>query len=306
MKGQEEIIGIFPNKIGNILEERLHKEQIYEIRIKSQKPILIYSKYGESVINYTPSKDDLKSILQKISNYSLYAYEEDIRQGFITIKGGHRIGIAGECVMEKGEVKTIRNISSLNIRICREIIGCSDKIINFITSENRIYNTIIISPPKCGKTTILRDIARNISNGIPALGTKGRKVVVVDERSEIGACHLGIPQSDLGIRTDVLDNCLKREGLIMAIRSLSPEVLICDEIGTKGDIDALMMAFNSGVNIVTTIHGFSVEDLYRRKVFGDLLKNEILERAIILSNNHGVGTIENVFSLKGDEKICLN
>lgn len=306
MKGQEEIIGIFPNKIGNILEERLNKDQIYEIRIKSHKPILIYSKHGESVINYTPSKDELKSILQKISNYSLYAYEEDIRQGFITIKGGHRIGIAGECVMEKGEVKTIRNISSLNIRICREIIGCSDKIINFITSENRIYNTIIISPPKCGKTTILRDIARNISNGIPALGTKGRKVVVVDERSEIGACHLGIPQSDLGIRTDVLDNCLKREGLIMAIRSLSPEVLICDEIGTKGDIDALMMAFNSGVNIVTTIHGFSVEDLYRRKVFGDLLKNEILERAIILSNNHGIGTIENVFSLKGDEKICLN
>ena len=174
MKGQEEIIGIFPNKIGNILEERLHKEQIYEIRIKSQKPILIYSKYGESVINYTPSKDDLKSILQKISNYSLYAYEEDIRQGFITIKGGHRIGIAGECVMENGEVKTIRNISSLNIRICREIIGCSDKVVKFIASGNRIYNTIIISPPKCGKTTILRDIARNISNGIPALGTKGR------------------------------------------------------------------------------------------------------------------------------------
>lgn len=306
MKGQEEIISIFPNKIGNILEERLHKEQIYEIRIKSQQPILIYSKYGESIINYNPSKDDLKSMIQKISNYSLYAYEEDIRQGFITIKGGHRIGIAGECVMENGEVKTIRNISSLNIRICREIIGCSDKIIKYIISENRVYNTIIISPPKCGKTTILRDIARNISNGIPTLGAKGRKVVVIDERSEIGACHFGIPQSDLGIRTDVLDNCLKREGLIMAIRSLSPEVLICDEIGTKGDIDALMMAFNSGVNIVTTIHGFSVEDLYKRKVFGDLLDNEILERAIILSNKHGVGTIEKVFSLKGDEIICLN
>lgn len=306
MKVQEEIISIFPNKIGNILEERLHKEQIYEIRIKSQQPILIYSKYGESIINYNPSKDDLKSMIQKISNYSLYAYEEDIRQGFITIKGGHRIGIAGECVMENGEVKTIRNISSLNIRICREIIGCSDKIIKYIISENRVYNTIIISPPKCGKTTILRDIARNISNGIPTLGAKGRKVVVIDERSEIGACHFGIPQSDLGIRTDVLDNCLKREGLIMAIRSLSPEVLICDEIGTKGDIDALMMAFNSGVNIVTTIHGFSVEDLYKRKVFGDLLDNEILERAIILSNKHGVGTIEKVFSLKGDEIICLN
>jgi stage III sporulation protein AA len=130
--------------------------------------------------------------------------------------------------------------------------------------------------------------------------------VVIDERSEIGACHFGIPQSDLGIRTDILDNCLKREGLIMAIRSLSPEVLICDEIGTKGDIDALMMAFNSGVNIITTIHGFTVEDLYKRKVFSDLLDNEIIERAIILSNRCGVGTIENVHSLKGGESMCLN
>jgi len=245
-------------------------------------------------------------MIQKISNYSLYAYEEDIRQGFITIKGGHRIGIAGECVMEKGEVKTIRNISSVNIRICREIIGCSDKVMKYIVSGSRVYNTIIISPPKCGKTTMLRDIARNISNGISSLGINGRKIVVIDERSEIGACHFGIPQSDLGIRTDVLDNCLKREGLIMAIRSLSPEVLICDEIGTKGDIEALMMAFNSGVNIITTIHGFTVEDLYKRKVFCDLLDNEILERAIVLSNKNGVGTIENVHSLKGGENMCLN
>lgn len=306
LKDEEEIIGIFPLKISNILKDRLYKEQIYELRIKVGKPILVYSKSGESIINYIPTKEDMKSVMQKISNYSLYAYEEDIRQGFITIKGGHRIGIAGECVMEKGEVKTIRNISSVNIRICREIIGCSDKVMKYITSNHRIYNTIIISPPKCGKTTILRDIARNISNGISSLGVYGKKVVVVDERSEIGACYFGIPQSDLGIRTDVLDNCLKREGLIMAIRSLSPEVLICDEIATKGDIEALMMAFNSGVNIITTIHGFTIEDLYKRKVFCDLLDNYILERVIILSSRNGVGTIENVYSLKGGEYMCLS
>ena len=305
MKGEEEIIGIFPLKIGSLLKDRFLKEQIYEVRIKIGKPILVYSKYGENIINYICTKEDIKSMLQKISNYSLYAYEEDIRQGFITINGGHRIGIAGECVMEKGEVKTIRNISSVNIRICREIIGCSDKVMKYISSKHRVYNTIIISPPKCGKTTIIRDIARNLSNGISSLGASGRKVVVIDERSEIGACHLGIPQSDLGIRTDVLDNCLKREGLIMAIRSLSPEVLICDEIGTKGDIEALMMAFNSGVNLITTIHGFTIEDLYKRKVFSDLLDNEILERAIILSNRNGIGTVENVYSLKGGENMCL-
>lgn len=304
--GEEDIVGIFPVKIANLLNERLSKEQIYEFRIKIRKPILVYSKNGESIINYLVTKEDMKSIIQKISNYSLYAYEEDIRQGFITIKGGHRIGIAGECVMEKGEVKTIRNISSINIRICREIIGCSNKVMKYIASARRIYNTIIISPPKCGKTTILRDIARNISNGISSMGLQGRKVVVIDERSEIGACHFGVPQSDLGIRTDVLDNCLKKEGLIMAIRSLSPEVLICDEIGTKGDIEALIMAFNSGVNIVTTIHGFTVEDLYKRRVFSDLLNNNVLERAIILSNRNGVGTIESVYDLKGGETMCLN
>ena len=306
MIGEDEIIGIFPPKIGNLLKDRLNKEQVYELRIKIGKPILVYSKYGESIINYISTKEDMRSIMQKISNYSLYAYEEDIRQGFITIKGGHRIGIAGECVMEKGEVKTIRNISSVNIRICREVIGCSNKIMKYITSAYKVYNTIIISPPKCGKTTILRDVARNISSGIPSLGLSGRKVVVIDERSEIGACHFGIPQSDLGIRTDVLDNCLKREGLIMAIRSLSPEVLICDEIGSKGDIEALIMAFNSGVNIITTIHGFEIDDLYKRKVFNDLLDNEILERAIILSNRNGIGTIENIYSLKGGENMCLS
>ena len=304
--GEEEIMAIFPSKIGDLLRYRFIKGEVYEVRIKIGKPILVYSKNGESIINYLITKEDMKSIIQKISNYSLYAYEEDIRQGFITIKGGHRIGIAGECVMEKGEVKTIRNISSINIRISNEIIGCSNKVMKYITSPERIYNTIIISPPKCGKTTILRDIARNVSNGVLGLGIGGKKVVVVDERSEIGACHFGVPQSDLGIRTDVLDNCLKREGLIMAIRSLSPEVIICDEIGTKGDIEALIMAFNSGVNIITTIHGFDVEDLYKRQVFGELLNNEILERAIILSNRKGIGTIEKVYSLKGGENMCLS
>ncbi|WP_293977992.1 stage III sporulation protein AA [uncultured Clostridium sp.] len=308
MRAEEDIIGIFPLKIGALLKERLLNEQIYEIRIKISKPILVYSKYGESIINYSPTKEEMKSMVQKISNYSLYAYEEDIRQGFITIKGGHRIGIAGECVMENGEVKTIRNISSINIRISSEVIGCSDQLIKYIYSpkQNRIFNTIIISPPKCGKTTILRDISRNISNGMPSLGLYGRKVVVIDERSEIGACHFGIPQNDIGIRTDILDNCLKREGMIMAIRSLSPEILICDEIGTKGDIEALLMAFNSGVNIITSIHGFTIEDLYNRKVFHELLDNGIIERAVVLSSRKGVGTIENIYELKEGDNICLN
>ena len=311
MNNVEEVLAVLPNKLCDRLKDRILYEEIYEIRIKINKPILIYSKFGESNTSYIVTKEEMKNLVQKIVGFSLYAYEEDIRQGFITIRGGHRIGLAGECVMENGYVKTIRNISSVNIRISRQIIGASDKIMKFITSNNRVYNTIIISPPKCGKTTILRDIARNISDGINNLRIvkekfDGKKVVVIDERSEIAACFMGIPQNDLGVRTDVLDNCLKREGLLMAIRSLSPDVLICDEIGTTGDVEALTAAFNSGVNIITTIHGFTIEDLYKRRVLSGLLNNNVIERVIVLSNREGVGTIENIYSLNGGEKECLN
>lgn len=311
MNNVEEVLAVLPNKLCDKLKDKILYEEIYEIRIKINKPILIYSKFGENNTGYMVTKEEMKSLVQKVVGFSLYAYEEDIRQGFITIKGGHRIGIAGECVMENGCVKTIRNISSVNIRISHQIIGASNKIMRYIALNNRVYNTIIISPPKCGKTTILRDIARNISNGINSLeigkeNFYGKKVVVVDERSEIAACFMGVPQNDLGIRTDVLDNCLKREGLLMAIRSLSPDVLICDEIGTLEDVKALTMAFNSGVNIITTIHGFSIEDLYRRHIFSGLLNDSVIERAIVLSNRHGAGTIENIYSLNGGENRCLN
>lgn len=292
----EGIVKLFPPRVVEALGEYLKDNALQEIRLKIEKPIIITSSKGEVVLSYILGREDIKYILQRISNYSLYAYEEEIRQGFITIRGGHRVGLAGECVMDNGKIKTIRNISSLNIRICREILGCSKKVMKYIVEDKKVLNTLIISPPKCGKTTILRDIARNLSDG-------GKKISIIDERSEIAASYLGVPQMKVGIRTDVLDNCLKSEGLIMAIRSLSPEIIICDEIGTLKDIEALIMAFNSGVNIVVTLHGESLDDLINRSVFKELLENNVVERVILLSNREGVGTVENVYSLsKGGEK----
>ncbi|MBM6861399.1 stage III sporulation protein AA, partial [Clostridium saudiense] len=186
------------------------------------------------------------------------------------------------------------------------VVGSSKKIMPIITGGDRIYNTLIISPPKCGKTTILRDIAKNISNGMYAVGLKGKKVVVIDERSEIAACYNGVPQMDVGIRTDVLDNCLKKTGMIMAIRSLSPDVLICDEIGTLGEVEALNMAFNSGVNIVVTVHGFDIEDIYSRKVFKELIDESIIERVVVLSSRKGAGTIERIYKIERGEIRCLD
>lgn len=295
MSVEEELVKIFPLELIGHINKYISTKNLQEIRLKIGKPCIIYAEKGEVILDYIVKREDVKFLLQRISNFSLYAFEEDIKQGFITIKGGHRVGIAGECVMENGKIKTIRNISSMNIRICREIIGCSNNIIKYINEGKIIRNTLIISPPKCGKTTILRDVARSISDF-------GRKVTIVDERSEVASCYLGVPQMNVGIRTDVLDNCLKSEGMIMAIRSLSPEVIICDEIGSNKDIDALIMAFNSGVNIVCTLHGFSIDDFFKRNVFKELIDNSVLERIIVLSSKKGVGTLEGIYELKKEEK----
>ena len=302
----DEIYKILPKEISNIVKQYLQEDAVQEIRIKSGKPVILNLSYGEKVLDYRTTSEDLKFMMAKVSNYSLYAFEEEIKQGYITLKGGHRVGLAGECVISNGEVRTIKNISSLNIRICREIIGSSNKIMNLITNNNRVYNTLIVSPPKCGKTTILRDIAQNISNGMYKINLSGKKVTIVDERSEIAACYNGVPQMNVGIRTDILDNCLKKSGMIMAIRSLSPEVLICDEIGTKGDLEALNMAFNSGVNVIVTVHGYDIADVYGRAVFKDLIDNCILERIILLSNRKGAGTIEKVYKVSRERGLqCL-
>ena len=297
---RSELSKIFSSGLLGCISRYLNDLSLQEIRIKINKPCILIFGNKEVVLDYIVSKEEIKFILQRISNYSLYAYEEDIRQGFITIQGGHRVGIAGECVMENGRVKTIRNITSLNIRICSEVIGCSNKVIDYLVGRDKIKNTLIISPPKCGKTTLLRDIAREISE-------RGFKITIVDERSEIAASYEGIPQMKIGIRADVLDNCLKSVGMMMAIRSLSHDVLICDEIGTLSDVEALIAAFNSGVSIITTIHGYKINDFLNRKVFSEIIENNILERVIVLSNRNGVGTIEGIYKLSiGEEKHWLN
>ncbi len=293
----KEILNILSKDIYNEIYKLKDFKNIQEIRLNVNKPLIVLNNDKEIVLDYKILIDDLKFIMQKISRYSLYAFEEEIKQGYITIEGGHRVGLSGQCVMEGDRVKTIKNISSMNIRICKEVKGCSQNILNNIIESGHVLNTVIISPPKCGKTTILRDLARNISNGIKSINFLGKRTVIIDERSEIAACFRGVPQMDVGLRTSVYDNCLKSEGMIMAIRSMAPEVIICDEIGTYKDIDSLVLAYNSGVNIITTIHGNDIEDLYKRSVFSGLLENKIIKRVVVLSNKKGVGTIENILSV---------
>ena len=293
----ESLINLFPERV-RIEVNKYIKKNIQEIRIGIGKPCILIENQEEIILKNIVSKLDMKYIIQKISNYSIYAYEEEIRQGFITIKGGHRVGIAGQCVMENDRVKTIKNIVSLNIRICHEIIGCSDRIMRYINTKDRINNTIIVSPPGCGKTTLLRDIANKLS-------CFGKRVSIIDERSEIAACDIGIPRLQVGLRTDVLDNCKKSIGMIMAIRSLSPEVIICDEIGSEEDIRALFFAYNSGITIITTVHGYDINDVINRNSFSKLIENKIIKKIIVLSKRCGIGTIERVYDLERGESICI-
>ena len=293
----ERILKLLPKALVDEINSLAISNYIEEIRISAFKPLIVIARGKEMISSYKVTTENIKSIVQKISNYSLYAFEDEIRQGYITIEGGHRVGISGQCIIENNKVKTIKYISSLNIRVAREIVGCSNKVMKYILDGENINNTLIVSPPKCGKTTLLRDITRNISNGYSNLNFKGKRVAVIDERSEIASSYRGIPQMNIGIRTDVYDNCVKDEGILMAIRTMAPDLIICDEIGTKKDIEGLIMAFNSGVNIICTLHGNNVEDVYSRTVFRDILQNKLIKKIIVLSNKSGIGTIESVYNV---------
>jgi stage III sporulation protein AA len=303
MKNTKEILDILPVHIRNIVEGIKNLEDLQELRLKIDKPLIVHAGKNELITGYTVNAQDLKLIIQHISKYSIYAYEEEIKQGYITIKGGHRIGLCGSCVIENNKIKTIKAIASINVRTCKEIKGCSNNLMKHILINNDVMNTIIISPPRCGKTTLIRDMARIISDGSDRYNLTGKKVCIIDERSEISGCYNGIPQMDIGLRTDVLDNCPKGEGIMMAIRSMSPEVVVCDEIGTYKDIESIIMALNSGVRLITTIHGFGVEDLYKRKVFDEIIENHVFHRAVVLSTRDGAGTIEYIYDFEKAEKL---
>ena len=247
MKIEEEILKYFPSNIYNLLKREINediKKGIQEIRVRCNRPIILKLRNDDKIIDYSINQCELLQVLEKLCNNSIYAYKNQICNGFITVKGGHRIGITGTAIIEDEKVINLKYINGLNFRIAREVLNCSEKIIEQIIDKenNTIYNTLIVSPPGKGKTTILRDAIRKISNGIPEIHFHGKNCGVVDERGEIAAIYKGIPQNDIGIRTDVIENISKEKGMKMLIRSMSPEVIACDEIGSKEDVEAIKEA----------------------------------------------------------------
>jgi stage III sporulation protein AA len=281
--------------------------QIDEIRIREGRPIIFYGSktelfLGESgritdknISLYKVSKEEIYKILLMISQKSLYAYKEDIINGFITLPGGHRVGIVGKTIIEHKRIKNIINYSGLNFRISHFIYGCAEKIFEYLIEDGQVLNTLIISPPACGKTTILRDVARIISNGTKKYNFQGIKVGIVDERSEIASLHNGLSRYDIGLRTDVLDGCPKQEGIMMMLRTMSPEVIITDEIGGDSDLEIIDKTINAGVKIITSFHGYGISKKNIRTEVTNILNKKLFERIIILSKKEGPGTLEEVF-----------
>lgn len=285
------ILRYFPKKVQELIKNNINDgelEMLEEIRVRNNLPLILKIGQAEKVIDYKITTEDINYIFQKICENSIYSYQKQIANGFITVQGGNRVGIVGTAVLDGNDkVINFNYISGLNFRISRQIIGCSNQIVDEIFNGcGGIYNTLIISKPGIGKTTLLRDIVRNVSNGMPNK-FQGMNVAVIDERGEISATYKGIMQNDLGMRTDVINDIPKYIGMKMAIRSMTPKVIVADEIGNKRDSEAIKYAMCCGVKGIFTAHGASLEELEKNPEISDLLKNKIFEKIICIKDREG-------------------
>ena len=306
----DEVLSIFPKEIRELVQSlHLSPDGLQEIRIRAGRPILIRYRNRELVTGRTVSRDRTAEILAYLGSYSLYAYEAEIRQGFLSLPGGHRVGLSGKAVMEAGRVKTLGEISSLNIRFAHQIRGCADPLERSAClcprrpwpPGWRTSRRPTPTPPGRGKTTLLRDCIRQISDGSDT--HPGKTVGVVDERSEIAGCFRGVPGNDVGMRTDVLDGCPKAEGMMMLIRSMAPDVVAVDEIGGREDAGSLRYAMNCGCVLLATVHGSCMEELLQKPVLRELVEQGIFERYVFLEAGKIPGRIGQILDRQG-ESVC--
>ncbi len=313
---KEEILHIFPDFMRPRWEKVAEQaDRLQEIRLRVNQPVTVLMDHRERFLSergaftddiahagYSDEKE-LEAVLSHLCHYSIYAFADEIRQGFMTIRGGHRVGLSGQVILEDGErIRNIKYIRYLNIRIAHEVRGVSDKALPFLYSQGEVLNTLIISPPGCGKTTMLRDLVRNFSAG-NACG-KGKNVGLVDERSEIAGSYLGVPQNDIGIRTDVMDACPKREGMMMLIRSMAPDVLAVDELGNAADVEAMHRAVRCGCKMLATIHGYSMEEVERKSYMRAVMEERLFDRYLLLEKKNNRCIVSGIYDR--ERKLCSN
>lgn len=306
MKKEKSILQLFPSSLRGYFEEVARScEDLSEIRIRAGRPVMIYrgrkeyyltkdgkeelAKGNQMAGAFCTDSAQVDAMFSYLCQYSPYAYGEALKQGFLTVAGGHRVGVAGQVVRTREGVTGIRNIRFLNIRISHEIRGVATLFLPFLYEEKSagIHSCLIIAAPGRGKTTMLRDIVRCISDG--SCGRTGRIVSVVDERSEIAGCFLGEPQNDVGMRTDVLDACPKALGMEMMLRSMAPDVIAVDEIATAEDVKTLLLLLHCGVRVIATVHGNSLEEVMEKPYLKPLFETEYFTRFLLIKEKGNCG-----------------
>ncbi|PSL43186.1 stage III sporulation protein AA [Salsuginibacillus halophilus] len=287
----EPVKHVLPARFAKAVEEENLTRGFEEIRLRVGRAVEVST--GRASCFLSPeagdacfTAQDAAETLERLSRHSVYAYEDEIRQGFITLPGGHRVGLCGRTSVTGGRVETIRNVSSFNIRAAKDLVGISRPLHAYLFDDAWL-NTLIIGPPASGKTSLLRDLARSASVGMNQPYALPHKVGIVDERSEIAASVHGVPSFQFGERVDVLDRCPKAEGMMMMIRSMSPEVLVVDEIGSEADAKAVTEALQAGIRVFSSAHGASLQDARNRLMLESLFSRGAFERYVVLSNTRG-------------------
>lgn len=320
MAKQEEILRIFPDYMRARWEKPLQRaDKLQEIRMGIGQPVRLMLDGEERFLScrgcvstscqdaWYMTEREMEEILKNVCHYSMYAFENEIRQGFLTIQGGHRIGMAGQVVLnENGNVRNITHIRFMNIRVSHEVIGAADEVMRYLYENGRFVNTLLVSPPGCGKTTLLRDIIRQISEGNRYAG--GKQVGVVDERSEIAGSYKGIPQNRIGMRTDVMDGCPKVQGMMLLMRSMAPSVVAVDEIGGCEDMRAVYQVLQCGSSMLATMHGNSLEDIRKHMNAGGTVAGgkgsfyepeDFFERYVFMERKRGRCRVREILDKKG-------
>ncbi|MBQ3565758.1 MAG: stage III sporulation protein AA [Oscillospiraceae bacterium] len=276
--------------------------KINEIRLRANRPVSV-SVAGESVfvspngsltrsptLGINCSAEDISEAFHAVCDYSVHSHQRDISQGFITLEGGNRVGICGTAVGQYNSIETLKFVSSLNFRIAGEIIGCGEEICRKLFGAEPM-GVLIIGVPLSGKTTVLRDMCRILGNRY--------RLSIVDERSEIASCYHGVPQNDVGFFTDVLDGYDKKNGIETAVRVMSPQIVVCDETGGRTDCEAILESVTSGVKILASAHGKSIDEVLQRKHIKKLVSCGIFDYAVLLGNGSDVGTVKEIRKIGG-------